>query len=134
LDRDRQGRLYSVCANGLMVVSDPVLGKVVGQAGIGAGPDGVVWIDGYAISANGRDGTISVIGETAPGHFETLATSPVARGARTLAADQSLHKLYLPTADFRAPAQTSPDQKPARPEAVAGSFKVIVVAAPGQSP
>jgi DNA-binding beta-propeller fold protein YncE len=127
LDEDSRGRLYSVCHNGLMVVSDPVTRKVIGQASIGAGPDGVVWLDGYAISANGRDGTASIIGETTPGHFETLATITVAPGARTIAADRGLHKLYLPTADFRPEAPAAQGQKPARPEAIPGTFKVIVV-------
>ena len=129
LDADPQGRLYSVCDNGLMVVSDPTRAKVIGQAAIGAGPDGVVWLDGYAISANGRDGSASVIGETKPGRFETLATVMVARGARTIAADRDLHKLYLPTADFKPTAAAAPGQKAARPEAIAGSFKVIVLTA-----
>ncbi|HWY73203.1 MAG TPA: YncE family protein [Burkholderiaceae bacterium] len=129
LDVDPQGRLYSACANGLMVVSDPVAGKVIGQAGIGAGPDGVAWLDGYAISANGRDGTASVIGETTPGHFETLATVTVAPGARTIAADRDLHKLYLPTADLEPEAPVAPGQKAARRQPIAGTFKVIVVGA-----
>ena len=130
LDMDPQGRLYSVCDNGLMVVSDPVAGKVVGQAGIGAGPDGVVWLDGYAISANGRDGTATIVAESAPGHFEALATITVAPGARTIAADRALHKLYLPTAEFEPEAPAAPGQKPARPRAIAGTFQVIVVSAP----
>jgi DNA-binding beta-propeller fold protein YncE len=130
LDMDPQGRLYSVCGNGRMVISDPVEGKVIGQVAIGAGPDGVVWMDGYAISANGRDGTASVVGEDANGRFETVATVPVALGARTIAADRALHKLFLPTADFKPPAPGAPGQKPARPEAVPGSFTVIVLSAP----
>jgi DNA-binding beta-propeller fold protein YncE len=129
LDIDPQGRLYSVCDNGLMVVSDPVAGKVIGQASIGAGPDGVVWLDGYAISANGRDGTASIVGETTPRHFETLATIAVARGARTIASDRALHKLYLPTADFKLQAPAVQGQKPARPEAIPGTFKVMVLRA-----
>jgi DNA-binding beta-propeller fold protein YncE len=130
LDADPQGRLYSVCANGLMVISDPVAGRVLGQAGIGAGPDGVVWLDGYALSANGRDGTLSVIGETAPGRFETLATVVVARGARTIAADRALHKLYLPTVEYLPQPPGQAEEKGQRPQAVPGSFKVFVVGAP----
>jgi DNA-binding beta-propeller fold protein YncE len=129
LDIDPEGRLYSVCDNGMMVVSDPGRAKVIGQAAIGAGPDGVVWLDGYAISANGRDGTASVIAEPVSGRFETLTTVTVAPGARTIAADHDLHKLYLPTADFRPAAPPAPGQKAARPEAIAGSFKVIVLTA-----
>jgi DNA-binding beta-propeller fold protein YncE len=126
---DPQGRLYSVCSNGLMVISDPVARKVIGKAPIGAGPDGVVWADGYAISANGLDGTVSVIGEITPGHFETVGTVSVARGARTIAADRSLHKLYLPTAEFRPQPPVEPGKRADRPEAVPGSFAVMVVSA-----
>ena len=72
---DPKGRLYSVCRNGLMVVSDPSKGRVIGQAPIGRGPDGAAWLDGKAYSANGRDGTISVVAETADGgRFETITT------------------------------------------------------------
>jgi hypothetical protein len=43
-----KGRLYSVCRNGVMVVSDPTQGRVIGQAPIGHGADGVAWLDGRA--------------------------------------------------------------------------------------
>src|ERR1019366_4775937 len=59
--------LFSVCENKLMVVSDPAAGTVVGQAPIGGGSDGVAYDDGYAFSANGADGTITMVGETSPG-------------------------------------------------------------------
>jgi hypothetical protein len=110
-----------------MVISDPIAHKIIAKAPIGAGPDGVVCLDGYAISANGRDGTVSIIGEVSPGRFEAVGTVAVARGARTIAADRSLHKLFLPTADFGPPADQG--QKTARPEAVPGSFKVVVISA-----
>ncbi|HEX7686180.1 MAG TPA: YncE family protein [Burkholderiaceae bacterium] len=122
---DPGGRLYSVCENGMLVVSDPTQGKVIGQAAIGHGPDGVAWMDGKAWSANGQDGTISVVSETAPGHFESVATLQTARGARTIAADPSLHRLFTPTADFKP--QTASDAGKKRPEAVPGSFRVLVV-------
>jgi len=125
---DPQGRLYSVCENGLLVVSDPAQGKVLAKAAIGRGPDGVAWMDGKAYSANGQDGTISVVAETAPGRFETVATLPTARGARTIAADASLHELFTPTADFKPQAEGEQGKK--RPEAVPGSFRVLVVKAP----
>ena len=123
---DPRGRLYSVCGNGLMVVSDPVSGHVIGQAPIGRGPDGVAWMDGKAYSANGRDGTISIVAETTEGHFETVATVPTAKGARTIASDPSLHLLFTPTADFRASAASGAD-KGARPEAIANTFRVLVL-------
>ena len=123
---DPRGRLYSVCRNGVMVVSDPAQGRVIGQAPIGRGPDGVAWLDGQAFSANGRDGTISVVAETSDGHWETVATVPTAQGARTIAADPVRHVLFTPTADFKPQAASSAD-KPARPEAIAKTFRVLVV-------
>ena len=123
---DPRGRLYSVCGNGLMVVSDPSQGRVLGQAPIGQGPDGVAWLDGKAYSANGRDGTISVVAETSADHFETIATVPSAQGARTIAAEPNEHVLYSPTADFK-PQPASNSGKSARPEAVAGTVRVLVL-------
>ena len=123
---DPKGRLYSVCGNGTLVVSDPVQGRVIGKATIGHGPDGVAWLDGKAYSANGRDGTISVVSETTDGHFETIATVPTALGARTIAADPDAHLLFSPTADFK-PAPASSAGKAARPEAIAGTFRVLVL-------
>jgi YVTN family beta-propeller protein len=124
---DPTGRLYSVCRNGVMVVSDPAQGRVIGRAPIGQGVDGVAWLDGKAYSANGRDGTISVVAETADGgRFETIATLPTARGARTIAADPNGHVLFTPTANFKA-QQASDAAESGRPEAIPGTFRVLVL-------
>ena len=123
---DPRGRLYSVCRNGVMVVSDPEQGRVIGQASIGRGPDGVAWLDGKAYSANGRDGTVSVVAETGPGRFETVATVPTAQGARTIAADPGEHRLFSPTADFK-PQPASGATNSSRPEAIAGTFRILVL-------
>ena len=124
---DPKGRLYSVCRNGLMVVSDPTNGRVIGQAPIGHGPDGAAWLDGKAYSANGRDGTISVVAETADGgRFETIATVATAQGARTIAAEPNEHVLFLPTADFKMQPASDP-AKPSRREAIPQTFRVLVL-------
>jgi len=123
---DPKGRLYSVCENKTMIVSDPAAGKVLATAEIGQGPDGVAFDSGYAFSANGRDGTITMVGETAPGKFAAEATIPTMRGARTIGADQKAHKLYLPTAEFGPPTEGK-DGKKGRPQAIANSFQIVVV-------
>ena len=61
---DPKGRLYSVCENKLMIVSDPASGKVLATVPVGAGDDGVAFDDGYAFAANGADGTVTMVGET----------------------------------------------------------------------
>jgi YVTN family beta-propeller protein len=120
----KKGRLYSVCDNKMMVVSDPVAGKVLATPAIGAGPDGVAFDDGYAFSANGRDGTITIVGETSPGKFEPVATIATQRGARTIAADPKMHRLYLPAAEF-GPAAEGKDG--GRPQAIPNTFQIVVV-------
>jgi YVTN family beta-propeller protein len=123
---DPKGRLYSVCENKLMIVSDPAGGKVLATAAIGGGTDGVAFDDGYAFSANGADGTITMVGETSPGKFEPVATIQTTKGARTIAADQKAHKLYLPAAEYGPPAEGK-DGKKGRPQALADTFHIVVV-------
>ncbi len=117
---DSQQRLYSVCDNKMMVISGTD-GKRLAQAAIGAGADGVAWLDGLAFSANGVDGTATIVGESAPGKFQALATIPTAAGARTIAADPATHKLYLPTADLK------PGQTGERRQGIPGTFRILVL-------
>ncbi len=123
---DTKGRLYSVCENKMMIVSDPASGKVLATVPIGAGDDGVGFDDGYAFAANGLDGTITMVGETSPGKFEAVATIPTQRSARTIAFDSKAHKLYLPAAEFGA-AAVSGEGKKGRPPVIPDSFMVLVV-------
>jgi DNA-binding beta-propeller fold protein YncE len=123
---DPKNRLFSVCGKKTMVISDPAAGKVIGTAEIGLGVDGVAYDDGYAFSANGRDGSITMVGETSPGKFEAVATIPTQNGARTIGADQKAHKLYLPTAEYGPPAE-SKDGKAGRPVVKPDSFMILVV-------
>ena len=82
--------------------------------------------DGYAFSANGADGTITMVGETSPGKFEAVATIPTQRGARTVAGDPKGHKLYLPAAEFGPPSEDK-DGKKGRPSVLPDSFTIVVV-------
>jgi YVTN family beta-propeller protein len=118
--------LYSVCGNKVMIVHNPAAGKVIASPAIGPGSDGVAFDDGYAFSANGGDGTITMVGETGPGKFELVATIKTTRGARTIASDQKAHKLYLPAAEYGA-ATESKDGKKGRPQPLPDSFHIVVV-------
>ena len=119
--------LYSVCGNKMMIVSNPATGKVLAMPEIGNGPDGVAFDDGYAFSANGRDGNITMVGETAPGKYTVVATIPTQLFARTIASDQKAHKLYLPAAESGPPAVGKDGKQGKNPSQVAESFEIIVM-------
>ncbi len=116
---DARRRLYSVCENRLMVVTTTV-GTIVAQLPIGTGPDGVAFLDGSAISANGRDGTLTVVRAEDNGSFKVIDTVPTQAGARTIAADPATHRLYLPTSDLKEVSGSR------RPQGVDGTFRVLV--------
>lgn len=95
IDRLRD-RLFSVCGNETMVVSDADSGKVVATAAIGKGVDGVAYdaSKNIAYASNGRDGTITVVRGT---DYKVAQTIPTAAGARTIALDEKTHHLFVPT-------------------------------------
>jgi DNA-binding beta-propeller fold protein YncE len=97
IDPERH-RLFAGCGNQKMIVLDSESGKVIATVAIGRGVDGVAYEPtlGVAMSANGRDGTISVIQETAPGKFEVVDTPKTISGARTITVDINKHQALLP--------------------------------------
>ena len=123
LDNDTH-RLFSVCSNKLMLVSDAVAGKVITTLPIGDRCDGVAFDPGLkrAYSSNG-EGTITVVQEVDKDHFKVLENIVSQKGARTIAVDKATHHLYLPTAEF------GPQQEGnRRPAMLPGTFKVLEVA------
>src|SRR5437867_11984984 len=117
-------RLFSVCSNRLMVVSDPDAGKVLAMAAIGQGSDGAAFdaSTGYAFSSNG-DGTLTVVKETG-GKYDVVENLATQRGARTITLDEKTHNVYLPTA---GPGPAPPAGQRGRGGYLADSFKVLVV-------
>jgi len=119
-------RIFSVCGNKLMAISDPDAGKVVATLPIGQGADGAGFdaARGIAFSSNG-DGTMTVVREAA-GKWQVVENAKTARGARTIAVDQKTHNVYLPTAQFGpAPAPTPQAPRP-RPAILPDTFKILV--------
>ncbi|HET9831211.1 MAG TPA: YncE family protein [Vicinamibacterales bacterium] len=114
-------RLFSVCGNRVMAISDPDNGTVVATVPIGAGPDGVVFDPGtgYAMSSNG-DGTLTVVQESG-GKYDVVENIATERAARTIALDEKTHRVYLPTAAYGASATGGRGQQ------LPDSFKVLVV-------
>ncbi|HEY3742591.1 MAG TPA: YncE family protein [Bryobacteraceae bacterium] len=122
----KEMRLFSVCDNKVMVISDAKANKVITTVPIGEGADGVAFDPGtgLAFSSNGHDGTLTVV-STKGGKF-TPTTVTTQAGARTITIDTKTHKIYLPTADFAAPPAAA-GQKAGRPRIVPGSFRLLIV-------
>ena len=122
IDR-KKSRLFAGCGNQEMAIVDYKAGKLLAEVPIGKGVDGAEFdpSTGYAFSANGRDGTISVVGETSPGKFEAVQTPETMRSARTIVLDPKTHHLILPAAKFGEAQQGQ------RPPMVPDSFELVVV-------
>ena len=97
IDIDRH-RLFVGCGNQKMIVLDSQRGNVLAAVAIGQGVDGVAYEPtlGIAMSANGKDGTISVVKETSAGNFLMIGTPKTLKGARTITVDSEKHQALLP--------------------------------------
>ena len=91
-------RLFSVCQNNVMAVTDAHDGHAVARSAIGAHPDAALFDAASAtvFSSNG-DGTLSMVHELDADHYAPAVTLHTAKGARTMAMDHASGKLYLPT-------------------------------------
>jgi uncharacterized protein (DUF885 family) len=128
LDR-RHARLFSVCGNGILAVTDAESGKPVAQVPIGRGPDAAAFDAerGLVFSSNGADGTFTVIHEDDPDHYKVQATVATQKSARTMALDAHSHLVYLVAAEFGPAPAPSADQPHPRAPVLDGSFKLLVV-------
>lgn len=125
---NQHNRLFSVCQNETMIVTDSKDGHRVASVPIGHGPDGAVFdpARGLVFSSNG-EGTLTIVHEDDPEHFRVVDNVATQKSARTLTLDPKTHRLFLPAAEFGAtPAPTAEQPKP-RPAMVPDTFTVLVV-------
>jgi DNA-binding beta-propeller fold protein YncE len=111
-----------------MAVTDSLSGKQVARIVIGRGPDAAAFDAdlGLVFSANGEDGTLTVIHQETPDEYKVLATVTTQVSARTMALDPATHKIYLAAAKLGpAPAATEEQPHP-RPSIVPNSFSILV--------
>jgi len=126
-------RLFSVCGNGVLVVTDAVSGRHVAEVPIGNGPDAAAFDRkrGLVFSSNGQDGTLTVIHEDDPEHFHVVDTVRTQKSARTMALDPVTHRLCLVAAQFGPAAPPSEQEPHPRPPVLDNTFTVLVVGTPG---
>lgn len=91
-------RLFSVCGNRAMMVTDSASGKVVARVAIGDHPDAAYYDAATAtvFSSNGA-GTLSVVRQLDADHYAPAVEVPTLKGARTMAYDPASHRVFLPT-------------------------------------
>jgi YVTN family beta-propeller protein len=91
-------RLFSVCQNKVLVVTDADNGRQVASVAIGEHPDAAVYDAASAtvLSSNG-DGTLSVIHQADADHYGVPVTVATEKGARTMAMDHAGRQIFLPT-------------------------------------
>ena len=120
-------KLFSVCGNKMMAITDIPSMKVIGTTAVGAGTDGAGFDSGLglAFSSNGGDGTLSIV-KSVGGKYQTVDTVTTERGARTMAVDEKNHRVYLLAAEY-GPAPEAQAGKRARPPILPDSFHILVV-------
>ena len=121
-------RLFSVCANNKMEISDSETGKIVSEVDIGARPDSAAFDSslGLAFSSNGN-GTLTIVKENDTEHFSVLQNVITQKGARTMAYDSDNHRAFLVTASFGEAQPATKDQPKPSPAIIPNSFVVLVV-------
>lgn len=125
MDAQRR-RLFSVCDNKFMIVTDADTGKQVAQIPVGKEPDAAIYdIENKLVFASNCDGTLTVVKQETPDKYTVLQNVQTQREARTMALDPVSHKLFLPYEEIK------PGQKPwdpgTLPEFTPGTFHMMIV-------
>ena len=121
----KSGRLFAGCSNKLMAVINAGNGKVISTVPIGDGVDanGFDPQTNLAFASTG-DGNLTIAHGDSPDKYTVIANLATKKSARTMGLDLKTHNVFLPAAEFDAPA---PGER--RGKIKAGSF-VILVAGP----
>lgn len=124
-------RLFSVCENQVMIVTDSASGRQVARVAIGGGADAAAFDGdlGFVFSSNGGDGTLTVIHQETPDQYRVIASVQTQKSARTMALDPVTHRIFLAAAHFGDTPPPTTDQPHPRPSILPDSF-VILVAEP----
>ncbi len=127
IDR-KKGRLFSGCANKLMIVIDIKTGKEIDEVPIGDGCDGIAFDpeNGNIYSSNG-EGTLTVSNQNAEGKYIVLETVITKKGARTLSLDLKTHFIYTITAELGETPEATKENPHPRPKKIPGTFQVLVI-------
>jgi YVTN family beta-propeller protein len=120
-------RVFSVCDDKVMNVTNTQTGALVAHVEIGQGPDAVAYdAQTHRVYVSNGEGTLSVIEQVDADHYRVRPTIKTERGARTMALDPKLGKIYEITAQYTPGEATAANPHP-RPQVVPGSIHLLVI-------
>ena len=121
-------RLFSVCGNKLMIVSDLKTGKIIQKLPIGDGCDGVAFdAEKKLVFSSNGEGTITVVKEISKNEFKVVQTVTTQKGARTITFNPTTHQLYSPTANYGPKPEATTDNPRPRATIIPDTFEVLVI-------
>ncbi len=128
IDR-KSNRLFSVCGNKFMAVSNPATGKVTAMVPICEGPDAVSFDPELKlVFASCGGGVMSVVKQESADKYTPQGDAKTQRGSRTMTWDVTTHRGYLAAVEYGpTPAPATPGGRAGRPPMLAGSFSIIIV-------
>lgn len=108
----------------MLVVMDADNGKVIQSFPISGGVDAAAFDpETGLIFASTREGMLHIFHEDSPDKFSAVEAVKTEVGAKTMGLDTKTHNVFVDTADFKAGQATG--GRPARPQAVPGTFRVL---------
>ncbi len=116
-------RLFSACANKLLIVLDAETGKVITTLPIGEKCDGAAFDPALkCVYTSNGEGTVTVVKEVNKDSFVVSETIKTQKGAKTITLNKQTHHIYTTSADFEAQTGT------AKSKLIPGTFVVIDIA------
>lgn len=95
---EAHARLFSVCQNKVMAVTDANSGKRVATLAIGEHPDAVIYDAATAnVFSSDGGGTLSVLHQVDADHYVPVTQLGTLKGAKTMAMDHAGKQIYLPS-------------------------------------
>jgi len=93
----KNARVFSVCQNNTMVVTDAKTGAQVATVAIGGHPDAAIYdADTATVYSSNGEGNLSIIKQIDADHYAPAVTVKTLKGARTMAMDKISKTIYLP--------------------------------------
>ncbi|RDS83891.1 YncE family protein [Dyella monticola] len=89
-------RIFSVCANGWMIVTDATDGHQVAKIAVDKKPDAARYdAQRHEVFSSSREGVLNIVRQDSPDSYSKLADVPTMKSARTMALDSTANKIYL---------------------------------------